>query len=88
MTDFDAPGYWMNEASDVLRPAVEAYLHNEPMSEAQIGAMRAYLRQWIASPAWKGPRIDDLRRWIDKIATRKDIKIWLDAALADGIDPL
>lgn len=39
------PGFWMNETSGVLRPAVEAYLRREPMTPNQIAAMRAYLRQ-------------------------------------------
>jgi hypothetical protein len=35
------PGYWMHETSGVLRPAVEAYLRDEPMTEAQIEATGA-----------------------------------------------
>ena len=43
-----APGYWMNEMSGALRPAVEAYLHDEPMTARQIAAFRAYCA--IGSP--------------------------------------
>jgi len=82
------PGFWMNETSGVLRPAVEAYLKHEPMSPEQIGAMRAYLRQWINADAWAGPLIDPLRTGIDLIATRADITRWLDLAMDAGIDPL
>lgn len=57
----DAPGYWMHETSGVLRPAVEAYLNQRPMSKKQIAAMRAYLRQWIAAPEWRGEEVERLR---------------------------
>jgi hypothetical protein len=50
--ELSEPGYWLHESSGVPRPAVEAYLAGEPMAEAQIAAMRAYLRQWIGSPVW------------------------------------
>lgn len=50
------PGYWMNETSGVLRPAIEAYLAGGPLAAEHVGAMRAYLRQWIFATAWLGPR--------------------------------
>lgn len=81
------PGYWMDETTGVLRPAVEAYLHGEQMTEAQIAAMRAYLRQWIAGP-WMGPLIDQLRTSVDDIHTQADISRWLFYAIAADIDPL
>lgn len=48
----NAPGYWMDETSGVLRPAVEAYLHGRDMTPEEIVAMRAYLRQWIMATTW------------------------------------
>jgi hypothetical protein len=81
------PGFWMYETSGVLRPAVEAYLNRQPMTDAQIGAMRAYLRQWAAGP-WFGPGIEALRAKIDGLMSRAAIDDWLDDALAEGIDPL
>ncbi len=85
---FGGPGYWLYETSGVLRPAVEAYLQGDPMSQDQIRIMRAYLRQWIAAPAWCGPMIDVLRSMIDGLRTRADIERWLDLALEQNIDPL
>lgn len=81
------PGYWMNETSGVLRPAVEAYLNHKPMTDAQIAAMRAYLRQWIAGP-WAGPRIEELRESVDGLTSRRAIVRWLDLAMDEDIDPL
>jgi len=82
------PGYWMNETSGVLRPAVEAYLKGEPMTREQIAAMRAYLRQWMASPDWRGRRVAFLRRAIDDLTSREAIASWLAIADEEGIDPL
>ncbi|MCA1452818.1 hypothetical protein I6F35_06235 [Bradyrhizobium sp. BRP22] len=80
------PGFWMHETSGVLRPAVEAYLQQRPMSPEQIAAMRAYLRQWIAAPLWGD--VDELRRDIDQLTDRAAIDHWLARAADVGIDPL
>lgn len=82
------PGYWMHETSGVLRPAVEAYLRHEPMSDEQLAAMRAYLRQWINAPAWTGPAVQSLRSTIDDLTSREAISAWLVRAAEEWIDPL
>ena len=82
------PGYWMNETSGVLRPAVEAYLNDHEMTSDQIAAMRAYLRQWIFAPGFIGEGVDELRAWVGHLNTRHLIRLWLDDALEEGIDPL
>jgi hypothetical protein len=85
----DAPGYWMHETTGVLRPAVEAYLLDEPMTSGQIATMRAYLRQWIMAPGWvAGPVIDQLRGMVDFLTTREEIDRWMGIAMDEGIDPL
>jgi len=81
-------GFWMFETSGVLRPAIEAYLKHEPMTDEQIAAMRGYLRQWIADPGWHGERVVELRQGIDGLTTRARIKAWLDLAMEMEIDPL
>jgi hypothetical protein len=81
-------GYWMDETSGRLRPAVEAYLRDEPMSQEHIAALRAYLRQWIADPGRRGPLIAALRNSIDDLTSRETIERWLNIALDAGIDPL
>lgn len=81
----ERPGYWMDETSGVLVPAVVAYLHGKPLTDAQVGAMRAYLRQWI----WGDFRgADELRTSVERIQTREDIKRWIDLATDLGMDPL
>lgn len=84
----EAPGYWMNETSGVLRPAVEAYLSGDPMSEDHIAVTRAYLEQWIYAPVWAGAGIVDLRERVGGLTTREAISAWLGDALDAGTDPL
>ncbi len=86
--ELSGPGYWQNETSGVLRPAVEAYLRGGPLTAMQIATMRAYLRQWIAAPVWTGPGIEKLRADIERLTDRKAINAWLDRAEQEGIDPL
>jgi hypothetical protein len=80
------PGYWMHETSGALRPVIEDYLHHRPMTDAQIAIMRAYLRQWIAGPAWRN--VEDLQQDIGGLTSRAEIEEWLNRALDAGIDPL
>ena len=82
-----APGYWMNETSGALRPAVEAYLNDWPMSAAHVAALRAYFRQWMAAD-WAGPRIEELRARIDSLDSKVKLERWLADALELNIDPL
>ncbi len=82
------PGYWMNETSGVLRPAVEAYLNGQPMTSQQIGVMRAYLRQWMQGSWEPDKEVEKLRHAINVITTRETLSQWLEAALAIQIDPL
>lgn len=83
-----APGYWMNETSGVLRPAVMAYLHGEEMTAQQVVTLRAYIRQWIMAPGFVGPEVEELRGRVDSLQSREAIARWLDDADATGIDPL
>jgi hypothetical protein len=83
------PGYWQDETTGVLRPAVEAYLNGATMTGEQIAAMRAYLRQWIMAPVWAAcPALDELRQRIEGLTFREAIDDWLNDALLEGIDPL
>lgn len=81
-------GYWRHETTGVLRPAINAYLAGSPMSQEQIAAMRAYLRQWVAAPQWRGNKVFELRGRIDKLTTSLAITQWLDDACESGIDPI
>ena len=82
------PGYWRDETSGVLRPAVIAYLDGGDMTPEHIAAMRAYLRQWIAGFWFGEDEIEALRAAIDGLVTRAAITAWLNRAIDLGIDPL
>jgi hypothetical protein len=77
----------MYETTGVLRPAVEAYLRNEPMTPEHAAALRAYLRQWMAA-SWVGTGIEDLRKRIDGLTEREHFHRWFSDALDHEIDPL
>ena len=81
------PGYWQNETSGVLQPAVKAYLAGTPMTDNQIAAMRAYLRQWMTG-AFIGPYANTLRVMIDQIVDQPSLEAWMRLAHATAIDPL
>jgi thymidylate synthase len=80
--------YWMWEQSGVLKPAIAAYLRGEPLERDQIGALRAYFRQWIEDPRFIGEGVDQLRAMINGLTNRKAIRDWLDLATEEGVDPL
>lgn len=83
------PGYWMHESTGILRPAVQHYLLNQPLTVADIAAMRAYLRQWISAPAWRGVgTVEVLRISVDRLTSREAIDDWIELATELGIDPL
>lgn len=95
--DPDTPKYWMHETGGELRKAVEAYLKRHMMTPRQIALMRAYLRQWIQSPAWdQNPYATErsraalagLRDMIGSLVSRKQIERWIDRAVSEGLDPL
>lgn len=81
------PGYWRQETSGRLRPAVEQFLKGERLRPAHLAALRAYLRQWIMAPVWAGPDIDALRADVDGLTTRGALNAWLERAIKAGIDP-
>ena len=87
MTDI-IPGFWMNETSGVLRPAVEAFAYGDQMTGEQIAAVRAYFRQWIATPGFIGPVVDELRTRIDSLTTVHALRSWCRRAAEEGIDPI
>ena len=82
------PRYWMDETSGELRSAIEAFLSGGPMKDVQIAVLRAYLRQWIYAPVWRGPAIPNLQRRIANLTNVIAIRAWIKDALAEGLDPL
>ena len=87
------PGYWMFEQSGVLKPAIEAYLQRDELTPAEVAAIRAYLRQWIAGPWQAAPGaearvLERLRRMVDELDDRQKIDIWIMQANSIDIDPL
>jgi hypothetical protein len=91
------PGFWRNETGGALVPAMEAYLRGDVLNVRQVALIRAYLRQWIASPIWdENPAADvkaklalaELRFLVCNIQSQSAISIWLRRAIDMGINPL
>lgn len=82
------PGYWMYETSGALRPAIVHYLNRQVLSDEEIGAIRAYLKQWIMADGWLDDAVEKLRADVDHIGSRSAIDRWLYACDQVGIDPL
>ena len=82
------PNYWLHETSGMLYDAIRTYFNGDAMTPKQIDYMRAYLRQWIANPAWIGNKVVELRAAIDGLTSRQAIERWLDVAEQEGIDPI
>ncbi len=83
----ERPGFWMNESSGALQPAVIAYIEGKELHAEQIALIRAYLRQWIMVGNWKGNDIAGLRLQVNAIVSKADIDAWLTRALDSNIDP-
>jgi hypothetical protein len=88
------PGFWQFETTGVLRPAIEAYLFTRgPLTDKQVAAIRAYLRQWINGP-WKAAPgaeervLERLRSMVDGLVDRSAINVWIMQATDLGLDPL
>ena len=96
--DAAAPKYWMWETSGALQSAVHLYLNErERVTPNILAYLRAYVMQWVDSPAWdQNTRADaayrrtlaDLRLDARVIATIEALDNWLARAIAFGIDPL
>ncbi len=82
------PGFWRNETTGVLAPAVHAFLAQVPMTGVQIAAMRAYFRQWIAAPGFVGEKVEILRAAVDRLTTQEALDAWYGWAIDAGVDPL
>lgn len=93
-----APKFWRYETSGQLALAVRSYLYNpDAMTPRYIVYMRAYLVQWIDSPAWDAnpahtirsrAALEALRVKVVRIRNGRDISAWLQDALREGVDPL
>lgn len=82
-------GFWMNETTGVLHPAVRALFNGEPLTGEQVAALRAYFRQWVFDEAWlPSAELDALRAGVDGLDSRAAIDKWLEDATDLGIDPL
>jgi hypothetical protein len=83
------PDYWQKETGPELRPAVVAYLNQQPLTSRQVKLMRLYIKQWIEADVWAlDDELGELRRLADRIDSQEAVTAWLDRASNSEIDPL
>jgi hypothetical protein len=79
----------MHETSGVLRQPVAALLHGDPLSDHDIGLLRAYLWQWVKSPVWApSGMLEALRLRVAAIRNQEDVRACVAAAVEMGMEPL
>lgn len=92
-----APKYWAQETGGELGPAIERYILGQELSVRDLALIRAYLRQWVDSPAWDAnPAHSDLsRRQLTRLRmkvfdalTKERIDDCIKLAIDMGMDPL
>lgn len=92
-----APKYWRSETGGELASAVERYIRGGELSVRDLALIRAYLRQWVDSPAWdanpaatdlSNRRLTQLRGKVFNAATREQIDQCINMAVDMGMDPL
>lgn len=85
----DAPKYWMKETSGEVASAMIPYLNGKNLTPNQVGIMKAYLWQWIASPVWRGgAELEQLRQQVLKISNYRELNECIEAAIEMNMDPL
>lgn len=94
----DAPKYWKDETTGRLAAAIRTYLDNPiAMTGREIALMRAYVSQWIQSPAWDmnpyqgeegRAQLAELRAAAGAITSARDLQAWITVAAAEGLNPL
>lgn len=85
----NAPKYWKHETGGELGPAVLQYLSGKSLTLRDVALMKAYLRQWVNSPAWgRSTLLDALRESVAQIRNRDDLERCISATVDLGMDPL
>lgn len=82
--------YW-TDTDHQTTLAVDAYQTDQPLTPAEVGALRVYLAEWISEP-WRGPFVVEalvagLRASVGKLDSVPAIKTWLRMAEVAGVDP-
>lgn len=87
------PFYWRDEASGMLKDAIEQYIYwaarqsSTKPNEIQFDLIKKYLRYWIEAPCWKGPT-KKLVQQLKSVNRVEELEGWLSNCLEHGLDPL
>jgi hypothetical protein len=80
--------YWQNETSGKLEQSILKYFDGQDLQEFDIINLATYIRIWANFEYFdQTDGLQNLKKLAKAIATREDIKNWIDLALHEGIDP-
>lgn len=81
------PRFWMEEQTGVLENAVETYLNGDPLSAAQLAAIKVYLKQFAErAPLTGEAKVHLLVQKIDRLKTTRDIEDFADEIAEFGAE--
>ncbi len=79
------PRFWMEEQTGVLENAVETYLNGDPLSSAQLAAIKVYLKQFVErAPLAGDAKVHLLVQKIDRLRTTREIEDFADEVAEFG----
>lgn len=93
----DAPNYWTFETGGELRPAIERYICGEELTVRDLYLIKAYLKQWVDSPAWEAnphltpegvAQLSLLRAKVSQARTAPQLVACVELAGEMGMNPL
>jgi hypothetical protein len=89
------PRGWREETTGRLAAAIRSYKDGAELSEREVSWIRVYLRQWIEAPIWDcepgfrsgSTRLAELRKGIGRLKSAVEIRVWLNLAQENGMNP-
>ena len=81
------PRFWMEEQTGELSDAVETYMRGDPLRQAQLTAIKTYLKQFIErAPLTGDANVGVLLRKLERVRTTRELENFADEAAEYGAE--
>ncbi len=81
------PRFWMEEQTGELSDAVETYMRGDPLRQAQLTAIKTYLKQFIErAPLTGDANVGVLLRKLERVRTTRELENFADEAAEFGAE--
>ena len=81
------PRFWMEEQTGDLSDAVETYMRGDPLRQAQLTAIKTYLKQFIErAPLTGDANVGVLLRKLERVRTTRELENFADEAAEFGAE--